>query len=231
MPNRCLFRTTAPMPALRCAGGLLVATLLLCAGCTRPAAPPPDSGAPTEVGGPPLPPQRGNAPQPVPPPASDGNAPAPPTSAPPRPHATAKPIFPTGEPETRDTMLCQENLKHLGMAMLMYAQDYEERLPPADRWGTALRPYVRDEKFFHCPDAPGGRYGYAFHRQLGGKRISEIWQPESVVMLFETKRRGADVADNGESWVGARHGNFGHVVYLDGRVATSPTRPDFRLRR
>ncbi|MBI2297912.1 MAG: prepilin-type N-terminal cleavage/methylation domain-containing protein, partial [Armatimonadetes bacterium] len=63
---------------------------------------------------------------------------------------------------------CTSNVRQLGMAMLFYSQDYEQKLPPyshgagykgslgyagADgmRWADMLWPYVKNSQLFDCP--------------------------------------------------------------------------------
>jgi prepilin-type N-terminal cleavage/methylation domain-containing protein len=79
---------------------------------------------------------------------------------------------------------CSSNMRQLGIAMSMYANDHDELFPDHDRsqqdgsyyraglivpdwavtprqnWAQAIQPYVRNYKIYHCPSskglAPGG---------------------------------------------------------------------------
>lgn len=77
---------------------------------------------------------------------------------------------------------CASNFKQLGLAMMQYTQDYDERYPPfsqgagnvgyqgfngADgaRWGDEIYPYIKSTQVFDCPSGnkkmtiyPGGQY-------------------------------------------------------------------------
>ena len=77
---------------------------------------------------------------------------------------------------------CASNFKQLGLAMMQYTQDYDERYPPfsqgggnvgyqgfngADgaRWGDEIYPYIKNTQVFDCPSGskkmtvyPGGQY-------------------------------------------------------------------------
>ncbi len=68
---------------------------------------------------------------------------------------------------------CLSNTKQLALALQMYCQDYDQRLPfmAADNWSACwpefLQPYVKNENIFQCPASPmnsrtgpGGYGGY-----------------------------------------------------------------------
>lgn len=85
------------------------------------------------------------------------------------------PVFARAREKARQSS-CQSNLKQIGLAYAMYAQDYDERLPrgvgyiavgtPADPPGTntvyglqgefyiTLAPYIKNEQIFNCPSSP-----------------------------------------------------------------------------
>jgi prepilin-type N-terminal cleavage/methylation domain-containing protein/prepilin-type processing-associated H-X9-DG protein len=57
---------------------------------------------------------------------------------------------------------CMSNLKQLGLGMMMYVQDYDERFPAAYfhidasttiDWQTLMMPYVKSEQLFICPSS------------------------------------------------------------------------------
>jgi|LSQX01.1.fsa_nt_gb prepilin-type N-terminal cleavage/methylation domain-containing protein len=57
--------------------------------------------------------------------------------------------------------VCVNNLKQLGLALMMYAQDFDEFLPVEQTMGnphlpltTKLKPYISDRNVFYCPSAP-----------------------------------------------------------------------------
>jgi prepilin-type N-terminal cleavage/methylation domain-containing protein/prepilin-type processing-associated H-X9-DG protein len=60
---------------------------------------------------------------------------------------------------------CQSNLKQIGLGIMQYTQDYDERLPgrrtssaaadePTTNWALTLQPYVKSEQLFVCPSNP-----------------------------------------------------------------------------
>ena len=66
------------------------------------------------------------------------------------------PVFAQAREKARQTT-CLSNLKQLGLAHLMYAQDYDETLLTAQvdlfRWPQLLAPYVKARGFVLCPSA------------------------------------------------------------------------------
>lgn len=77
------------------------------------------------------------------------------------------PVFSRARENARKTV-CVSNLRQLGMALRMYAQDWDERFP-VDKWtGNSderlqrlilpISPYVKNKGIFYCPTAPLAEY-------------------------------------------------------------------------
>src|SRR5205085_4778322 len=70
------------------------------------------------------------------------------------------PVFAQAREKARQAG-CLSNLKQIGLAAQMYAQDYEERLPGTELgegageyyWLEMLSPYTKNREIFHCPSA------------------------------------------------------------------------------
>ncbi len=110
---------------------------------------------------------------------------------------------------------CQSNLKQLGMGILQYVQDYDERYPTGyywtawvivDRsgmnWATDIYPYIKTKQLFICPNEStnkidlGGpdRVSYAINASLNMPNyfngayvgtVSSLNATAKTVMLFE----------------------------------------------
>ena len=74
------------------------------------------------------------------------------------------PVFARARENARRSS-CQSNLKQLGICMVMYSQDYDERMMPAVipggpggelRWPQLLSPYMKMRSFIICPSADYG---------------------------------------------------------------------------
>lgn len=74
------------------------------------------------------------------------------------------------------------NLRGLGMAMLIYANDYDDKYPTADKWCDLLIEggYI-SERMFKCPGDMKGPCSYAINPNC------EPNSPPDMVLLFETK--------------------------------------------
>lgn len=94
---------------------------------------------------------------------------------------------------------CASNLKQLALAALMYAQDYDQHFPPADRWCTVTEPYVRDTTVYHCPaDSAEGGYGYAMNFKLSRMPLGRVDAPAETVLFFESRLNRKDAYDRKE---------------------------------
>jgi prepilin-type N-terminal cleavage/methylation domain-containing protein/prepilin-type processing-associated H-X9-DG protein len=71
------------------------------------------------------------------------------------------PVFARAREKARQSS-CQSNLKQIGIAALMYAQDYDETMVTAWRmsnnqdgttWGDMLMPYVKNLQLLDCPSS------------------------------------------------------------------------------
>src|SRR5947209_6253598 len=93
------------------------------------------------------------------------------------------PVFAQAREKARQAS-CLSNMKQQGLAVLMYAQDYDETLPPwwvpypnsdlpkgwsdIHYWYVNILPYVKSRDIFRCPSA-GGPSG-----QVVGKTVYDI---------------------------------------------------------
>ncbi len=118
------------------------------------------------------------------------------------------PVFARAREKARQTT-CLSNVKQIALGVLMYAQDYDEKMPmlymnrttPSSTWyGIAqeLDPYVKNLNVHDCPSASlqsslssyGGNRSYGYHTGVivsnGGRKIATIKRPAEIVMLGDT---------------------------------------------
>ena len=110
------------------------------------------------------------------------------------------------QPEGKGKDVSVDRLKQVALAAIMYAQDYDEKLPPmksAEAAKEALKPYVRSEEIFVDPTS---KKPFKANAALSGKQLSQIEQPGETILFYEAQP-GAD---------GTRAAAFvdGHVARL-----------------
>lgn len=111
------------------------------------------------------------------------------------------PVFDHGGKTPRTQCLSQ--IKQIGLALHMYAEDNDDTLPPAGPWQEAVAAYVRDGEVFTCPTT--GK-PYVFNDNLAGKTLSKSPNPEQVPLAW-------DAPDDDGS---PPHDRGFNVVFLDG---------------
>lgn len=125
------------------------------------------------------------------------------------------------EPARNQT--CPDRLKKLYDAVRFYADSYDDYLPPADRWMTALTDPTQtfaEEEILRCPDAADtDRHGYAMNSALSGKRFSEIENPSGTPLFYDSSDLRKDAHDNLTSLPRpGRHMGRNNILYADGQV-------------
>jgi prepilin-type N-terminal cleavage/methylation domain-containing protein/prepilin-type processing-associated H-X9-DG protein len=68
------------------------------------------------------------------------------------------PVFARARENARRSS-CQSNMKQIGLGMMQYTQDYDERFPPYTSgsaaaiygWADAVQPYLKSTQIFQCP--------------------------------------------------------------------------------
>ena len=113
---------------------------------------------------------------------------------------------------------CQSNLKQLASAMMMYAQDYDERYPVAERWTGVLDPYLRNTFIYACPARPGLHWGYAMTESVSEAPMKVIAAPAQTPLLFDSDQ-GVPGAADAPSRAAFRHPGGANVAFADGHVA------------
>lgn len=118
---------------------------------------------------------------------------------------------------------CQSNLKQLGMALKLYVDDYDTRLPPAHSWSDSLPAHVSIPGAFHCAE-DRRPVSYAFHESLGRMRTARITNPGAQPLLYDSTLGVWNGTGQGESFARRHEHNhrngWGNVAFADGHVKT-----------
>ncbi len=130
------------------------------------------------------------------------------------------PVFARAREKARQTS-CLSNIKQLALGCLMYAQDYDERLPrhcyqPRPPipfgdfpWLHAIQPYVKNVQICFCPSNSGWRNqtkgcgGYCYNLSTTpsagtvgctNRNMAEIDRPAGLLMITESNNGSGAVA-------------------------------------
>ena len=81
---------------------------------------------------------------------------------------------------------CQSNLRHLGLALRVYASDNDEKFPPRAAkyggWEQLMSPYIRDAPVFACPSTTNSSStGYFTNARLSGAKRTHLNSPASII--------------------------------------------------
>jgi prepilin-type processing-associated H-X9-DG protein len=91
---------------------------------------------------------------------------------------------------------CQSNEKQIGLALIQYTQDYDEKFVQGNAWAGQVYPYIKSTGVFHCPDDPTSANGttvpvsYAINYNLidsghDASSLAGLNAPASSVLCFE----------------------------------------------
>lgn len=111
------------------------------------------------------------------------------------------PVFARAREKARQSS-CSSNLKQIATATLMYAQDYDERMPigwsvwmsnpnpcsvGAGTYRRLVEPYVKNWQLFTCPSAADsvGCQVYGINPNMWTRKLGDVQAPASVCMFCE----------------------------------------------
>lgn len=139
--------------------------------------------------------------------------------------------FPWGEETKEQTKrwVCLSNVKQRSLALIMYAEDANERFPGRVRWMDATAVYLRPsssvdksgdrDRDLRCPSVFRRGYGYAFDAVLSEKKSPA--QPEAVPLVYDSSNLARNASDGVTSLPRpARHDGKDNVAYADGHAKT-----------
>ncbi len=118
---------------------------------------------------------------------------------------------------------CIDNMRALSGALLIYAGDWDNTLPPDTRWYNEAQTRLGFDKkgrVIRCP-ASESPYTYALNCSLGALSLSKVSEPAATVMLFECDASGPNASGNKEfvtREVRLRHPEGPHFAFTDGSV-------------
>jgi len=118
------------------------------------------------------------------------------------------PVFARARENARRTS-CASNLKQIGLAMMQYTQDYDEKFPKYDLaiwaqytssngknafgWADALQPYMKSLQLYQCPSEPGEPVPSTLNGFEG--RIDDAREPQYTDYWLNSRLNRLGIAD------------------------------------
>lgn len=95
------------------------------------------------------------------------------------------PVFAKGREKGRQRS-CLSHVKELSTGLMQYAQDYNEKYPPASNWNESLKTYVPDEYAFRCGSVKRAPAAYAMNKELSSAPLSGLRSPSETPGIYES---------------------------------------------
>jgi len=121
---------------------------------------------------------------------------------------------------------CMSNVKRLGLAVLAYAQDFDEHFPVSARWSESVAPYMDshtpskapvDKDVLRRPSAESP-WAYGMNSALSGISMSKIQTMAGTVLLFDADAPIRSFAGGAKDLDISRHMGAPNVAFSDGHV-------------
>ncbi|MDD3925576.1 MAG: hypothetical protein PHT33_02840 [bacterium] len=128
----------------------------------------------------------------------------------------------TGHQMSRKAM-CQSNLKQLGMASLMYVQDWGETWMPAKNWASdkILGNYIKNDGVFDCPKIEGTtdeQTDYEYNIHVTGTENKDFVNDPSVVICIADGKPVDRSTDKAGTEFSYPHESGRNILFCDGHV-------------
>ena len=124
-------------------------------------------------------------------------------------------------PRRGNRYLSLSNIKQCGLAALIYANDFDDRFPRADRWVDETFHYVRKESIYDDPDLKQpGSSGYGFRDRASSVDTKTITDPNKFIILFTTVLKGRNAHGDLDSMPNPGRGanQYNCVGFSDGHA-------------
>jgi hypothetical protein len=135
--------------------------------------------------------------------------------------AVLYPVFAVSHTSSHQSS-CLSNVKQVTLALMMYAQDYDDRMPRW-KWMDSTYSYAKNWEIYACQvvkrDDESG-YGYAFERSLVGRHTTEVKKPAEQPLVFESSLlyKNATAQIRTGLMRPGRHSGSDIVSFLDGHA-------------
>lgn len=141
------------------------------------------------------------------------------------------PVFAKAKEVSRRT--CSPKLYSIGIAMLVYAEDNDDRLPSAN-WCTAIQSIGGNQRLIYpdqltctAMEKRNQKWGFAMNIDYVGAKLHTINDPAKAILVFECDALAENVVANLAARSLTRHGRGSVVAYANGKAKhlTEPEEP------
>lgn len=121
---------------------------------------------------------------------------------------------------------CLSNVRQLALSMVMYSNDYDDRLPEREKWYDASMLFTKQR--YRCPKVPesingASTVGFAFNSRLDRLDVVKAVDPQDTVMLYDSVDLLPNASDPVTSVpVDPRHNGLNCFGYMDGHAKAYP---------
>lgn len=118
---------------------------------------------------------------------------------------------------------CRSNLKQLALAIQLYAQDYDERMPPAKRWAELISPKYASPDSLKCPSATTP-FSFGMNAAVAGASWSELANEDytKIPVLFEADAPVLSFSGGMKDVAKFRHTGRSNITFMDGHDKIYP---------
>lgn len=149
------------------------------------------------------------------------------------------PVFAKAREKARQSS-CLSNFKQIGLAIMSYAQDYDEMMPrqyydaaapfPYEWCNTGdytnyqdvITPYIKNSQIFKCPSSQlSAEAATAYNNWLVGRSLGGIEYPAATLVILDSSWEWMQTDMTAEQPVGrvfSRHNDGFNVAYADGHA-------------
>ena len=116
---------------------------------------------------------------------------------------------------------CFSNVKTLALGFLIYANDFDDRLPPAGAWMDRDMHYLPRPEAVHCPFLPNpgsDQYGYAMRKRLGRIKQTDVKEPRTEALVFDSNLLARNAASDNVILPDFTRHKAQNVGFLDGHA-------------